>query len=77
MENPLSWITKTEPKLMIEVSLVLSVRHLNDGQNYLFPNSTISGFKNLEREKRCEDKAVRDFKCAPSAAILSSLKMKI
>ena len=34
MENRLSWITKIEPKLMMEVSLVLSLslRQLHDGQ---------------------------------------------
>ena len=32
----LSWITKIEPKPMMEVSLVLSVRQLHDGQNHLF-----------------------------------------
>ena len=36
---------------MMEVSLVLSVRQLHDGQNHLFSDSKISGFKNLEREE--------------------------
>ena len=34
----------------MEVSLVLSVRQLHDGQNHLFSDSKISGFKSLERE---------------------------
>ena len=50
MENWLSWITKIEPKLMMKVSVVLSVRQLHDGQNHLFSDSKILGFKNLERE---------------------------
>ena len=33
VENLLSWITKIEPELMMEVSLVVSVRQLHDGQN--------------------------------------------
>ena len=36
---------------MMEVSLVLSVRPLNDGQIHLFSDSKISGTKNLERDK--------------------------
>ena len=36
---------------MMEISLVLSVRQLHDGQNHLFFDSKISGFKNLEREE--------------------------
>ena len=51
VENRLSWITKIEPEPMMEVSLVLSVRQLHDGQNHLFSDSKISGFKNLEREE--------------------------
>ena len=51
LENRLSWITKIELEPMIEVSLVLSVRQLHDGQNHLFSDSKISGFKNLEREE--------------------------
>ena len=35
----------------MEVSLVLSVRQLHDGQNHLFSNSKISGFKILEKEE--------------------------
>ena len=35
---------------MMELSMVLSVRQLQDGQNHLFSNFEISGFKNLERE---------------------------
>ena len=50
-ENRLSWITKTEPELMMEVSLVLSVRQLHDGQNHLLSGCKISGFKNLEKEE--------------------------
>ena len=50
MEDLLSWITKIEPEL-IEVSLVLSVRQLHDGQNYLLSESKISGFNNLEKEE--------------------------
>ena len=51
MENWLSWITKIEPKLMMELSLVLSVRQLHNGQNHLISDSKISGFKNLERKE--------------------------
>ena len=51
VENWLSWITKIEPKPMMKVSLVLSVKQLHDGQNHLFSDSKISGFKNLEREE--------------------------
>ena len=51
MENLLSWITKIELELMMEVSLVLSVRQLQDGQNHLLSESKISGFKNLEKEE--------------------------
>ena len=36
---------------MIEVSLLLSVRQLHNGQNHLFSDSKISGFKNLKREE--------------------------
>ena len=50
-ENRLSWITKIELEPMMEVSLVLSVRQLHDGQNHLFSNSKISGFKILEKEE--------------------------
>ena len=51
VENRLSWITKIKLEPMMEVSLVLSVRQLHDGQNHLFSDSKISGFKNLEREE--------------------------
>ena len=51
VENLLSWITKTEPELMMEISLVLSVRQLNDGQNHLLSEDKISSFKNLEKEE--------------------------
>ena len=51
VENRLSWITKIEPEPMMEVSLVLPVRQLHDGQNNLFSDSKISGFQNLEREE--------------------------
>ena len=51
LENRLSWITKIELEPMMEVSLVLSVRQLHNGQNHLFSDSKISGFKNLEREE--------------------------
>ena len=51
LENGLSWITKIELEPMMEVSLVPSVRQLHDGQNHLFSDSKISGFKNLEREE--------------------------
>ena len=50
MENRLSWITKIEPELM-EVSLVLSVEQLHDGQSHIFSDSKISDFKNVEKEK--------------------------
>ena len=36
---------------MMEVSLVLSVRQLHDGQNHLFSDSKISGFKKLENKE--------------------------
>ena len=51
VENLLGWITKIEPELMMEVSLVLAVRQLHDGQNHLLSESKISGFKNLEKEE--------------------------
>ena len=51
VESQLSWITKIELERVMEVSLVLSVRQLHDGQNHLFSDSKISGFKNLEREE--------------------------
>ena len=51
LENRLSWITKIVLKPMMKVSLVLSVRQLHDGQNHLFSDFKISGFKNLEREE--------------------------
>ena len=51
MENRRRWVTKIEPKPMIEVSLVLSVGQLHNGQNHLFPDFKITGFKNLEREE--------------------------
>ena len=51
VENRLSWITKIELEPMMEVSLVLSVRQLQDGQNHLFSDSKISRFKNLEKEE--------------------------
>ena len=51
VENRLNWITKIEPELMMEVSLVLSVRQLHDGQNHLLSDSKISGFKNLKKEE--------------------------
>ena len=50
VENLLSWITKIEPELMMEVSLVLSVRQLHDGQNHLLSDSKIPGLKYLEKE---------------------------
>ena len=51
VENRLSWITTIEPELMMEVSLVLFVRQLHDGQNHLLSDSKISAFKNLEKEE--------------------------
>ena len=51
VENVLSWITKIEPELMMEVSLVLSIRQLHDGQNHLLSEFKISRFKNLEKEE--------------------------
>ena len=48
--NQPSWMAKTEPKPMMEVSLVLSVRLLHDWWNHLLSDSKISGCKNLERE---------------------------
>ena len=40
-----------EPELMMEVSLVLSVGKLHDGQNHSLSDSRISGSKNLEKEE--------------------------
>ena len=51
VENRLSWITKTEPKPKMEVSLVLSVRELHNEQNHLFFDFKIPDFKNWEREE--------------------------
>ena len=51
MENLLSWITKIELELMMEVSLLLAVRHIHDGQNHLLTEFKISGFNNLEKEE--------------------------
>ena len=51
VKNRLIWITKIETELMMEVSLVLSVRQLHDGQNHLLSGCKISGFKNLEKEE--------------------------
>ena len=51
VENQLSWITKIEPEVMMEVPLVLSVRQLHDGQNHLLSDSKILGSKNLEKEE--------------------------
>ena len=51
VENRRSWITKIEPELMMEVSLVLSVKQLHDGQKHLLSNSKMSGLKNLEKEE--------------------------
>ena len=45
VENRLIWITKIEPELMMEVSLVLSVRQLHNGQNHLLSDSKIPGFQ--------------------------------
>ena len=36
---------------MMEVFLVLSVRHLHDGQHHLFTDSKISGFKKSRRKE--------------------------
>ena len=36
---------------MMEVSLLLCVRQLQDGQNHLFSDSKTSDLKNLEREE--------------------------
>ena len=47
MENRLSWITKIEPELIMEVSLVLSVWQLHDGQKHLFSDSKVSVCMNL------------------------------
>ena len=49
--NQLSWINKTQPEPMMEVFLVLSVRHLHDGQHHLFTDSKISGFKKSRRKE--------------------------
>ena len=54
VENRLSWVTKIEPEPMVEVSLVLSVKQLQNGENHLFPGSKISGFKNLKKEELME-----------------------
>ena len=46
MENRQSWIIKIGAEFIIQVSLVLSQRRLHDGQNHLFCDVKISGFKN-------------------------------
>ena len=51
VENRLTWVTKIEPKPMMEVSLVLFVRQLHNRQNHLFCDFKISGFRNLEKEE--------------------------
>ena len=51
IEKQRSWITKIDPELMMEVSLLLCVRQSQDGQNHLFSDSKTSDFKNLEREE--------------------------
>ena len=53
VENWLSWITKPELELMMEVYLVLSVRHLQDGKNYISDSQTLRFWasQNLEKEE--------------------------
>ena len=46
LENQQSWIIKIGAEFIIQVSLVLSQRRLHDGQNHLFCDVKISGFKN-------------------------------
>ena len=50
VQNRLSWITKIEPELMMEVSLVLPVRELHHGQNHLLSDCKISVFKNWKKK---------------------------
>ena len=51
VENRPSWITRIEPKSMMEVCLEISVRQLHDGQNHLFSNSKISGFNKFGKTR--------------------------
>ena len=51
VENRLIWITKIEPELMMEVSLVLSVRQLHNGQNHLLFDSKIPGFQKFGKRR--------------------------
>ena len=46
LENRKSWIIKTGVEFIIQVSLVHSQRRLHDGQNHLFCDVKMSGFKN-------------------------------
>ena len=46
LENRQSWIIKIGVEFIIQVSLVLSQRGLHDGQNHLFCDVKMSGFKN-------------------------------
>ena len=41
-----SWIIKIGAECIIQVSLVLSERTLHEGQNHLFCDNKISGFRN-------------------------------
>ena len=51
VENRQIWITKIEPELMMEVSLVLSVRQLHNGQNHLLSDSKIPGFQKFGKRR--------------------------
>ena len=46
MENRQRWIIKIGAEFIIQVSLVLSERALDEGQNHLLCDDKISGFRN-------------------------------
>ena len=45
LENPQSWIIKIGAEFIIQISLVLSERRLHEGQNHLFCDDKIPGFR--------------------------------
>ena len=46
LENRQSWIIKIGAEFIMQVSLMLSERRLHEGQNHLFCDDKISGFRN-------------------------------
>ena len=46
LENRHSWIIKIGAEFIMQVSLVLSEKRLHEGQNHLFCDDKISGFRN-------------------------------